>query len=219
MDGLGIRPAILDLAQSIADAGYVVLVPDMFYRFGAYGPLIAREVFGGGVRAILGPLVASISTAQAAADTGIFLEYLASRSDVLAGPVGTVGFCMGGANAITAAGLFPQRVAAAASFHGGNLATDEPDSPHRLASDIRAQLYLGVADNDPYYPPAMAVRMERALNDADVSYRSELYPGSAHGWMMPDFPVYDATAAKRGMAALTDLFERCLGSESRTATS
>jgi carboxymethylenebutenolidase len=124
--------------------------------------------------------------------------------------VGTVGFCMGGGMAIAAAGTYPDRVAAAASFHGGRLATDDPGSPHWLAPKIRAELYVAVADNDGSCPPEMVERLEQALHDAGVRYRCELYGGASHGWMKPDFPVYDEAAAERGWAEMFALFDRVL---------
>jgi carboxymethylenebutenolidase len=210
MDGLGLRPALEDVAQRIADHGYLVLLPDMFHRYGAYGPLVPKLVFAGDASTTLKPLMASTDNLRAAQDTGAFLAYLETRADVAGERIGTVGFCMGGGMAIAAAGAWPDRVAAVASFHGGNLATELPTSPHLFAPRIRAELYIAVADNDRSYPPDMAARFEQALSDAGVRHRSELYPGAAHGWMKPDFPVYDREAAERGWGAMFELFDRVL---------
>lgn len=111
--------------------------------------------------------------------------------------------------AIAAAGTRPDRFAAVASFHGGNLATEAPDSPHSYATRLDAELYIAVAENDGSYPPAMAEQFEHALNEAGVSYRSETYP-AAHGWMKPDFPVYDETAAEHGWREMLAFFRRTL---------
>jgi carboxymethylenebutenolidase len=210
MDAFGIRPAMLEMAAHLAAAGYVVLLPDLFYRFGAYGPLVPKEVLAGDFRAIVGPMMGSTNNHKAAEDTAAFLAYLDSRSDVAGPKVGTVGFCMGGGMAISAAGTYPDRIAAAASFHGGNLATDEPTSPHLLAGKIKAELYVAAADNDHSYPPEMAARFEKALADAGVKHVCELYEGKLHGWMKPDMPVYDAPAAARGWHALLALYDRTL---------
>ena len=129
MDAGGIRPAVLDMADRLSRAGYVVLLPDLFYRYGSYGPFDPKEVFRGDVRAILGPLMVTTGNAKAAEDTEAFLAYLDTRPEVQGDKVGAVGFCMGGGMAIVAAGRRPDRFAAVASFHGGNLATDAPDSP------------------------------------------------------------------------------------------
>jgi carboxymethylenebutenolidase len=212
MDAGGIRPALLEMAQRLADAGYVVLVPDLFYRFGAYGPLIPKEVFAGDYMAIIGPLMASTDNLKAAQDTAAVLAHIDTRSDVAGRRVGAVGFCMGGGMAIAAAGTWPERFAAVASFHGGRLATDDPTSPHRLANLIQAELYIAAAEDDASYPPAMARRLEAALDEADVSYRAETY-SAAHGWMKPDFPVYDRDQAERGWAEMLELFRRALADE------
>ena len=210
MDAGGIRPVLMQVGERIAAAGYVVLVPDLFYRYGAYGPLNPKEVFAGDFRAVIGPLMATTNNTKAAQDTEALLAHLDTRSDVASGKIGTVGFCMGGGMAITAAGTFPDRVAAAISFHGGRLATDDPASPHLLAPKIRAELYIAVADHDGSSPPEMIERLKKALGDAGVRYRCELYRGASHGWMKPDFPVYDEAAAERGWSEMLALFDRVL---------
>ena len=209
MDAGGIRPAVTDMAQRLADAGYVVLLPDLFYRYGAYGPFVPREVFAGDSRAILGPLMATTGNDKAAHDTEAFLAYLDTRHDVAGHRVGAVGFCMGGGMAIAAAGTWPDRLAAVASFHGGNLATDLPTSPHLFAPKLKAELYIAAAENDRSYPPAMAERLEQVLTQAGTRYSTETYPAS-HGWMKPDFPVYDPVAAERGWVEMLALFDRNL---------
>lgn len=163
MDAAGMRPALIGMAERLSAAGYVVLLPDLFYRFGSYGPFDPKEVFKGDFRAILGPLVTTTGNAKAAEDTEAFLAYLDTRADVDSGKVGAVGFCMGGGMAIAAAGTWPEHFAAVASFHGGNLATDAFDSPHSYASKLEAELYIAAAQNDPTYPPAMAEKFEQAL--------------------------------------------------------
>ncbi len=209
MDAGGIRPAVLGMARRLSEAGYVVLLPDLFYRYGPYGPFEPREVFKGDVRAILGPLMATTGNAKAADDTEAFLAYLDTRPEVRGDKIGAVGFCMGGGMAIAAAGRRPDRFTAVASFHGGNLATDAPDSPHGYARELSAELYIAAAENDGSYPPAMAERFQRALDEAGVRYRTETYP-AAHGWMKPDFPVYDAPAAERGWHEMLAFFDRTL---------
>ncbi|MGI4878062.1 MAG: dienelactone hydrolase family protein [Janthinobacterium lividum] len=209
MDAGGIRPAALGMAEQLSRAGYVVLLPDPFYRYGAYGPFDPKEMFKGDFRAILGPLMATTGNLKAAEDTEAFLAYLDTRSDVEGDKAGAVGFCMGGGMAITAAGTLPDRFAAVASFHGGNLATNAADSPHRYALTLKAEVYIAAAENDGSYPLAMAEQFEHALEQAHVPFRSESYP-AAHGWMMPDFPVYDEGAAKHGWREMPAFFARTL---------
>ena len=160
------------------------------------------------------PMMATTGNDKAAADTAAFLAYLDGRSDVAGHSFGAVGFCMGGGMAIAAAGRHADRFAAVASFHGGNLATDAPASPHLFVSTLTAEVYVAVAENDNSYPPAMAARFEAALTQAGVRWRAETYP-AAHGWMKPDFPVYDHAAAERGWAAMLALFSNALGSGSQ----
>lgn len=209
MDAGGVRPPVLSMAERLANAGYVVVLPDLFYRYGPYGPFVAKEVFAGDFRTVLGPLMATTDNTKAAADTGAVLAYLDTRSDVSGAKVGAVGFCMGGGMAVAAAGTWPDRFAAVASFHGGRLATDAPTSPHRLAPQIEAEVYIAAAQNDASYPPEQAERLEAALDDAGVRFTAESYP-AAHGWMKPDFPVYDEASAERGWAAMLALFDRTL---------
>jgi carboxymethylenebutenolidase len=125
--------------------------------------------------------------------------------------VGTTGYCMGGGMALTAAGRFPDRVAAAASFHGGSLATDADDSPHLLAPSIKAEVYVAGADKDRAYPSEMAERLEAALTAAGVTHRCEIYEGILHGWTMSDLAIYDEAAAERAFGELIALFDRNLG--------
>jgi carboxymethylenebutenolidase len=209
MDAGGIRPTLMDMARRLSDANYLVLAPDLFYRYGRYGPFVPKEVFAGDFRAVLGPLMATTNTLKAAQDTGALLAYLDTRGDVAGSRIGAVGFCMGGGMAIVAAGTWPDRFAAVASFHGGRLATDDPASPHRLAPKLQAELYIAAAENDASYPPEMAERFEAALDEAGVRFSAETYP-AAHGWMKPDFPVYDHDQAERGWAQMLDLFARTL---------
>ena len=210
MDAFGIRPGMIEMANHVASHGFVVLMPDLFYRFGPYGPLDPKEVLKGDFRTTIGPMMASTDNHKAAGDTAAFIAYLDSRPDVAKTKFGTVGFCMGGGMAITAAAYYPDRIGAAVSFHGGNLATDQATSPHLLLDKIKAELYIAVADNDHSYPPDMAERFEAALNAAGVKHRSEFYEGKLHGWMKPDLPVYDAEAAERGWSALFELYDRAL---------
>src|SRR5579859_30242 len=212
MDGLGIRPTLLDMGQRLADAGYVVLLPDLYYRAGPYEPLDPKVVFGSGdVRGAIGHLYPTTGNRPAAADTEAFLALIDSRSDVAGTKIGTTGYCMGGGISLTVAGTYPDRIAAAASFHGGNLATDNEDSPHLLAPKIKARVYVAGADQDGSYPPEMGVRLDKALTDAKVDHRCEIYPGALHGWTMADFPIYNEPAAERHWTELIALFKATQG--------
>lgn len=209
MDAGGIRPTVLDMAKRLATNGYNVLLPDLYYRFGDYGPFVPKEVLAGDLQSTLGPLMATTGNAKCAADTSNFLSALDEELRTSNNKVGAVGFCMGAGMAIASAATSPDRIIAVASFHGGNLATGEPDSPHRYAASLNAELYIAAASDDPSYPTDMSERFESALEAENVSFTAETYPAS-HGWMKPDFPVYDERAAERGWQSMIAFFERTL---------
>lgn len=209
-DVFGIRPAMIQMAAHVASQGYLVLLPDLFYRFGDYGPFEPKEVMKGDFRSVVGPIAATTNNKKAGEDTADFIAYLDTRPDVASKKIAVVGFCMSGGMALTAAAYYPDRIVAAASFHGGRLASDQPDSPHLLADKIKAEVYIAGADADQSYPPEMAQRLEEALTKAGVKHKCEIYAGKHHGWMKPDMPVYDAEAAKRGWRELFTLLGRTL---------
>lgn len=212
MDGFGIRPALIDMAARMAGGGYVVLLPDLFYRAGRYAPIDAKAAFASGdVRGAVAHLMGATDNRRAAEDTAAFLAYLDTRTDVAGTGIGTTGYCMGGAISLTVAGTYPDRIAAAASFHGGSLATDAELSPHRLAPAMRARIYVAGADQDASYPPEMADRLDKALTEAGVDHLCEIYPGALHGWTMSDFPIYNEPAAERHWRELFKLFDEALG--------
>jgi carboxymethylenebutenolidase len=208
MDGLAIRPAMLELGERLASYGYFVLLPDLFYRSGPYEPMDPRTVFSDPEKRkiLMEKFFALATPANIMSDTGAFLEYLATQPDVRPGGIGTTGYCMGGLMSLTAAGTYPERIVAAASYHGGRLATDAPDSPHRLAPQMKARVYVAGAIEDPSFPDDMKERLERALADAGVDHRIETYPAK-HGWVFRDTPVYDAAAAERHWQTLLALLE------------
>jgi len=211
MDGFGIRPALVDMAERLANAGYLVLLPDLYYRRGPYEPLNPTALFAlPNFRELVAPMMASTSNHLAAKDTAAFLTWLDQRTDVAGTQIGTTGYCMGGGMSLTVAGTYPDRIAAAASFHGGNLATDSAMSPHLVASKIRGFAYVAGADRDSSYPPEMADRLEQALTDGNIPHRCEIFADALHGWTMTDFPVYNEAANERHSHELTALFEKTL---------
>jgi carboxymethylenebutenolidase len=211
MDGLGIRPALFELGERLAGHGYFVLLPDLYYRSGPYQPMDARAIFGDpALRKMLADKFRVHTTlSNVMSDAGAFLDALAAQPDVKPGRIGVTGYCMGGSMALAAAGTYPERIAAAASFHGGGLATDAPDSPHRLAPRIRATVYVAGAIEDPSFPDDMKQRLEEALTNAGVDHTLETYP-ARHGWVFRDTPVYDAAASERHWRALVELLDSAL---------
>lgn len=214
MDGLALRDALFEMAERIAAHGYCVLLPNMFYRHGPFAPFDPKTVFKGPgpERDRLMGVFASIDLDRAMSDTASFLAFLDRHPNVKGKGIGAVGYCMGGSFAIGAAGTYPERVLAAASFHGGRLVTDAPNSPHLLASKMRAgaRVYVGVADKDAGHPPEVTEKLEAAFSAAGVRHRIELYPGASHGWVPADTPVHDAAAAERHWERLFSLFDETL---------
>jgi|SRR6185312_14147365 len=213
MDGLAIRPAMLEIGERLASNGYFVLLPDLFYRSGPYEPMDAKTVFSDPEKrkVLMEKFFTPATPANIMSDTQAFLDYLGAQRDVRSGGIGTTGYCMGGLMSLTAAGTYPERIVAAASYHGGRLATDAPDSPHRLAPRMKARVYVAGAIEDQSFPDDMKARLEKALSDAGVDHRIETYPAK-HGWVLRDTPVYDAAAAERHWQSMLALFDATLRS-------
>jgi carboxymethylenebutenolidase len=208
MDGVGIRPAMLAIGERLATHGYFVLLPDLFYRSGPYEPMNPHTLFTVPEqrKMLMERYFAHATTPNVMSDVGAFLDWLAAQPDVKKGPIGTTGYCFGGRVSLTAAGTFPDRIAATASYHGGRLATDEPDSPHRLASKMKSRVYVAGAIEDSSFPDDMKARLEEALTSAGVDHVIETYPAK-HGWVLADTPVYDAAAAERHWTTLVALMD------------
>lgn len=209
MDAFGPRPALYDMAERLSGDGYAVLVPDLFYRAEPYGPFDAKTAFaneatGGAIR----QMMSATTQALTQQDTGYFLQALSAAG--VTGPIGTVGYCMGGARAINAAAAYPERIVAAASFHGGNLASDAADSPHRQVSSLKGRVYVGVAGVDRSFPPEQSAKLAEALRSAEIDHIIENYVGKAHGWAVPDHSVFDHEGAERHWARLTTFFRETL---------
>ena len=213
MDGVAIRPALFEMAERLASHGYYVLLPDMFWRAGPYEPIDVKKVFAAGDderRKIFGALMGSTSPEKAMRDTGAFLDWLAQQPRAKADKIGVTGYCMGGGFSLHAAGTFPQRIAAAACFHPGNLATDAPNSPHLLAPRIEADVLVAGADEDQSFDAAQKERLAAALADAGVKATVSIWRGCRHGWVPSDTPVHSPEGAERHWRELIALFERTL---------
>jgi carboxymethylenebutenolidase len=211
MDAFGIRPQLASMAQRLADGGYFVVVPNLYYRSGPFAPFDPKEVFSEGAeQQRFKGMIGSITHDMIMADTAAVIGLLDAQSLVKPGSIGAVGYCMGGGYALSAAGTFPDLVAVAASFHGVSLATDKPDSPHRLAPRIRARVYIGVAGIDPGFPPEQRMRLEEALREAGVDHRVEIYEGAKHGFAVTGHLVYDEVASERHWHVLLELLRESL---------
>ncbi|WP_214402622.1 dienelactone hydrolase family protein [Pseudonocardia lacus] len=208
-DAAGVRPTFLDMADRLAGLGYTVLLPDVYHRT-PFAPFDPATVFGDpDERARLGALAQGLTPEMVVRDAGAFLDFLGGRAEVSGAAVGTTGYCMGGRTSLLVAAHHPDRVAAAASFHGGNLAGDDPGSPHLVADRIRATVLVAAARDDRSFPAEQHERLEQALTGAGVRHRIETYP-AAHGFAVPDNTTYDADADRRHWAALTELYGEAL---------
>ena len=208
MDGIGIRPVMLEVGERLATHGYYVLLPDLFYRSGPYEPMDASTVFSDPAKrkVLMEKFFAKATQANLMSDAAAMLDFLAAQPDVKPGPIGTTGYCMGGLMSLTAAGTFPDKIAATASYHGGRLASDAPDSPHLLAPRIKSRVYIAGATADASFPDEMKDRLEHALSAAGVDHRIETYPAK-HGWVLRDTPAYDAACAERHWQTLVALLD------------
>jgi carboxymethylenebutenolidase len=211
MDAYGLRPRIEEMADRIAERGYAVLAPNVFYRAGRAPVLAFPDTSDEGARgaffAKVRPLMSALTPERLAADGAAYLDELAKVADE---PFAITGYCMGARVGLRIAAAHPDRVAALAGFHGGGLVTDDPQSPHLSVPALRAEVYLGHADQDRSNTPEQIAALDRALDDAGVAHRSEIYEGARHGYTMADTPVYDEQACERHFAALFDLLDRAL---------
>ncbi|MGW2050083.1 dienelactone hydrolase family protein [Streptomyces sp. NPDC001858] len=214
-DAFGLRPHLEAMADRLAEAGYTVLAPNVFYRHGRapvvelpefIDPAARPEIFD-----VLYPIMRSLTRELSVRDAGAYLRWMQESELVAAGPVALTGYCMGARLVLWTAGGHPDRVAAAAGFHGGQLATDAPDSPHLAAEHIAAEVYLGHADQDAALPPEQMERLEQALTAAGVRHTCEVYEGARHGYTQADTAAYDERGSERHWAALLDLLKRTFG--------
>src|SRR5438128_3723090 len=220
-DAFGLRAAMGDIAKRIADEGYSVLVPNPFYRV-AKAPVFqdpsSFDFQNPADRAKLQPLTGSINAPGAAEkDAVAYIAFLDAQKEVnKAKKVGTQGYCMGGGLVVRTAAAVPNRVGAGASFHGGGLVTNMPNSPHLLAPKIKARMYFGIASNDDMTQPDAKDKLREAFAAAKVPAEIEVYSGAQHGWCVPDMPlqngkpIYNKPDAEKAWAKLVALYKRAL---------
>ena len=202
MDAPGLRPQIADMAERIAGWGYTVLAPNVFHRNGSVADLMDdRDHAMDRVRAL--------KPEHLTADAPSYLAALRDRC--AAGPVGTTGYCMGARLAVRTASAHPDDVAAVGGFHGGGLATEDPDSPHLGLPQARAEFVFGHADHDRSMPPEAVGRLGEALAAAGLVFINDVYAGARHGYTMNDSPAYHPESAERHYRALEALLGRTLG--------
>jgi carboxymethylenebutenolidase len=210
-DAGGMRDAMRQMGERLSALGYLVLVPDIYYRNGPYAAGDAPGARSKEAEEKLLAMMWGYKADMAVKDAAAMIDYLDSRPEKKPGGVGTTGYCLGGWISMHAAGSLGERVAAAASFHAPNLALDGyRGSPHHKAADIKAHVYVAGAVEDEVFPDEQKALLERLLTEAAVAHVIETYP-ARHGFAVPDNASYDIDAAERHWNATEQLFASVLG--------
>ena len=205
----GIRTANIGMAKRLADKGFAVLMPNVFHRYSRIQPN-GWKPDEAEIPKALGTLFGTLTAEQMVSDGRAYVDFLLAQKGVKAGKVGAVGYCFTGQMALRLAAAEPERVAAAASFHGGFLVTDRPDSPHKQVPKVKARLYFGHAVEDGSATPEQVETLEESLRNWHGAFQSEVYDGARHGWTVPDQPVYNELQAERAFEKLVELFDATL---------
>jgi carboxymethylenebutenolidase len=216
-DVFGLRPVMRSMAKRLAAGGYTVLVPNPFYRT-TKAPGLSTDIdFNNAAdRAKIDVLRAPLTADAVMRDAVAYVKFLDAQTSVNPkAPMGVFGYCMGGPMTLQAAAALPSRIGAGASFHGGGLVTDKPDSPHLLVPKIKAQYYFGIAMNDDQRQPDAKTQLKQAFQAAKLPAKIEVYDGCLHGWCIKDMPmttgkppIYNEAQAERAWGELVGLFKR-----------
>jgi carboxymethylenebutenolidase len=210
MDAPAIREELRDMARRLATSGYYVMLPNLYYRSGVMELGALPVDPNSPERKRMFQLMSSLSIPMIMEDTRALLAYAEGQAAANTRLIGTVGYCMSGRYAINAATHFPDRVKAAASIYGTQLATDQDDSPHLAAGKTTAELYFACAETDIYAPAEIIEKVKQAMSGARTRAEVEIYPGTHHGFAFPKRPVYDRDAAERHWERLLALYRRNL---------
>jgi carboxymethylenebutenolidase len=207
-DIFGLRPAFRQMGKRLAESGYSVLVVNPFYRTKK-----APTADAGAATAIpqLMPLAQSLNEQTQMTDAKAFIAWLDGQQSVAKNrKIGTQGYCMGGPIAFRTAAAVPDRVGAVASFHGGGLVTDKPNSPHLEAATSKAQFLIAIAANDDLRSPNDKNVLKETFAKANLPAEIEVYADSAHGWCPPDSRVYNEPLAEKAWSRLLVLYGKAL---------
>ena len=211
-DILGLRPAFRAMGKRLAESGFSVLVVNPFYR-SAKAPVIPNGASfrDQETRDIVIPMYRELSAQTHISDAKVFVEFLDQQEPVdVTRKVGTQGYCMGGPIIMRTAAAVPDRVGAAASFHGGGLVTENEDSPHLLIPKTQAHVLHAIAENDHEKDPNAKQALIDAYASADIPAEIEVYEGTLHGWCPPDSAVYNEAQAERAWSRLLNLYQTAL---------
>ena len=212
-DALGLRPAFEQMGRRLAESGYSVLVVNPYYRTERAPVLPEGASFQDeDTRNTIFALMGSLNAETHVTDARAFIAWLDAQASVdTSRRIGTTGYCMGGPITMRTAAAVPDRVGAGASFHGGGLVTDQPDSPHLLVGDMQAHYLFAIAENDDESDPEAKNVLREVFDQAGLPAEIEVYEGALHGWCPPDMPVYNEAQAERAWSRLLVLFENALG--------
>jgi carboxymethylenebutenolidase len=211
-DILGLRPAFKTMGTRLAESGYSVLVPNPFYRT-SKAPVVPEgaSFADDATRKKLMSLMNTLTPDVQVTDAKAFVGFLDSQTAVdRKRKMGTAGYCMGGPMTMRTAATFPDRVGAGATFHGANLATDKPDSPHLLIPRMKARYLIAIAENDDQRDPAAKSLLREGFDKAKLAAEIEVYAGTMHGWCALDSPVYNQMQAERAWSRMLELFKSAL---------
>lgn len=211
-DIFGLRPAFRDMATRLAESGYSVLVINPFYRTNKAPTAPDHPDFNDpATRQALMALAGTLSPTTADTDAKAFVAFLDSQPAVdPKKKIGTTGYCMGGPFVLRTAALFPARVGAGGTFHGGGLVTDKPDSPHLLIPQMKAHFLIAIADNDDMRQPEAKTVLKDSFAKAKLPAEVEVYAGAQHGWCPPDSQVYNHDQAEKAWTRMLALFSKSL---------
>jgi carboxymethylenebutenolidase len=211
-DIMGLRPAFRVMGKRLAESGYAVLTINPFYRKQQGEVFHAGESFADPpVRARLMPLMQSLTADTNKVDAVAFTGWLDKQKQVdTKKKIGTTGYCMGGPLVFRSAAYVPNRIGAAATFHGGGIGTAQPTSPHLLIPQMKASFLCCIADNDDKTDPESKNRLKAAFEAAKLPAEIEVYTGDQHGWCPPDSAVYDKVGAEKAWARQLVLFQKAL---------
>jgi carboxymethylenebutenolidase len=211
-DIFGLRPAFKQMATRLAESGYSVLVINPFYRTQKAPTAPEHPDFNDPpTRQALMTLAGTLSATTAVTDAKAFVAYLDAQSSVdKKRKIGTTGYCMGGPFVLRTAATIPDRVGAGATFHGGGLVTDKPESPHLLIPQMKAHFLIAIAENDDQRQPEAKTVLHDSFAKAKLPAEIEVYAGTMHGWCPPDAAVYNHDQAEKAWGRMLALFSNSL---------